>query len=168
MVRSGFFRRQDAVLDVAEGWDPDDTPGSGGWRQNIYSYPPIGDGAGGAHATTADLIAFLQALRAGRLLPPALTEAFLTPQARLREREGHQIWFSFGLQFDLDVDAGGVVRSYFKDGINAGASAILRYYPGPDLDVAVLANSEQGAWPVIDDVHSAVRALHPDVGDSGF
>lgn len=174
MTRTGFFRRQDAVPEVAEGWDPDDTPGSGGWRQSIYSYPPIGDAAGGAIVPAADLVTFLQALRAGRLLTAELTEAFLTPQVRHHERDGHDIWYGFGLEFDLeinaDLDAGtdGVVRSYYKDGVNAGASAIVRYYPGPDIDVAVLANSEKGAWPVIDDVHRTVRALHPDVGESGF
>ncbi|HEY5880435.1 MAG TPA: serine hydrolase domain-containing protein [Nakamurella sp.] len=168
MTRSGFFWRQDDVPDVAEGWDPVSAadPGRGGWRQNTYSYPPIGDAAGGAHVTAADLIGFLQALRAGRLLNAELTAAFLTPQAKHHERDGHEIWYGFGLEFDLDAD--GAVRSYYKDGINAGASAIVRHYPGPDIDVAVLSNSEKGAWPVIDDVHRSVRALHPDVGESGF
>jgi len=168
MARSGFFWRQDDVPDLAEGWDPASPadPGRGGWRQNLYSYPPIGDAAGGAQMTAADLIGFLQALRAGRLLNADLTAAFLTPQVKHHERDGHEIWYGFGLEFDLD--AGGAVRSYYKDGINAGASAIIRHYPGPDLDVAVLSNSERGAWPVIDEVHDAVRALHPDVGESGF
>lgn len=165
MTRSGFFRRQDAVPDMAEGWDPDPAPGTGGWRQNIYSYPPIGDAAGGAVVAPADLVAFLQAVRAGRLLPAELTAAFLTPQVRHHDADGHQIWFGFGLEFDV---AAGVVRSLYKDGINAGASAIVRYYPDADIDAVVLSNSERGAWPVIDDVHTAIRTLYPAVGASGF
>jgi CubicO group peptidase (beta-lactamase class C family) len=167
MSASGFFWRQDATPNVAEGWDPDgERPDSGGWRQNVYSYPPVGDAAGGAHVTAADLITFIQALRAGRLLSAESTERFLSPQVKWRDRGERQIWFGFGLMFDRDAD--GAVQSYFKDGINAGSSAIARTYPDIDVDVAVLSNCETGAWPVIDDVHGAIRAAHPEVGESGF
>jgi hypothetical protein len=41
------------------------------------------------------------------------------------------------------------VRSYFKDGVGAGASGIVRHYLEAALDVVVLSNSEEGAWDVI-------------------
>jgi len=38
------------------------------------------------------------------------------------------------------------VRNFFKEGTNAGASAIVRHYPAERVDVVVLSNSEDGAW----------------------
>ncbi len=176
MTSSGFFDMRDAVPDVAEGWEPvhapvpdggvtdsaaragrGDAPAIVGWRQNIYSYPPVGSPDGGAHVTAADLVRFLDAVRAGELLPPDLTSAFLTPQALHHEVAGAgpgetaALHHAFGLEIETTAD--GTVRSFSKDGINTGASAIVRFYPGrdnePGVTLAVVANSEDGAWDPI-------------------
>ncbi|KRC42041.1 serine hydrolase [Oerskovia sp. Root22] len=176
MTSSGFFDMREAVPDVAEGWEPvrapvpdDGAPDDGahagerdahpivGWRQNIYSYPPIGSPDGGAHVTAADLVRFLDAVRAGELLPPDLTQAFVTPQALHHEIEGAgpgqtaAVHFAFGLE--IEVTADGTVRSFSKDGINTGSSAIVRHYPGrdgePGVTLVVVSNSEDGAWDPI-------------------
>src|SRR5665647_3573355 len=49
MRTAGFFDRRDPAHDVAEGWDPvRDADGRLiTWRQNIFSYPPIGSPDGG-------------------------------------------------------------------------------------------------------------------------
>lgn len=142
MLDSGFYDRRDAAPRVAEGWDLID----GTWVENIYSYPPIGSPADGAQVTAADLVRFIQAVRGGELLNAEYTEEFLTPQVEHDE----ETWYGFGLEFDMNED--GTVRSYFKDGINTGASAIVRHYLEDGLDVAVLSNSEEGAWPVIREI----------------
>jgi len=139
MLDSGFYDRRDAAPRVAEGWDLID----GTWVSNIYSYPPIGSADGGAHVTAPDLVRFLQALRAGELLNAEFTEEFFIPQVEHDE----ETWYGLGLEFDMNDD--GTVRSYFKEGINAGASGIVRHYADDDLDIVVLSNSEEGAWPVI-------------------
>lgn len=139
MLDSGFYDRRDAAPRVAEGWDLID----GVWRSNIYSYPPIGSPDGGAHVTAGDLVRFLDAVREGELLNEEFTEEFLTPQVEHDE----VTWYGFGLEFDMNED--GSVRSYYKDGINAGASGILRHYVEEDIDIVVLSNSEEGAWPLI-------------------
>lgn len=142
MRQSGFFDMREAVPDVAEGWEP---ASDGGWRQNIYSYPPIGSPDGGAHVIASDLVRFLAAVRGGVLLSPELTTAFLTPQVKHHDRnDGGAIHFSFGLEFEIRSD--GSVRSFYKDGVNTGVSAIVRYYPELDATLAVVANSEKGAW----------------------
>ncbi len=146
MATAGFFHMADAEPDVAEGWDParDDDGAVAGWRQNIYSYPPIGSPDGGAHVTAADLTRFLDALRNGELLSPELTTAFLTPQVHHSDDDDGSLHYGFGLEFELRAD--GSIRSFYKDGINAGASAMLRHYPELNVTVAVVSNSEDGAW----------------------
>jgi CubicO group peptidase (beta-lactamase class C family) len=167
MAASGFFDRREAVPDVAEGWDPvyDDAGNRSGWKQNIFSYPPIGSPDSGAQVTADDLVGFAQAVRAGRLLSAELTEQFRTPQVLHHERDDGAVWYGFGLEFV--IDRAGMVRNTYKDGANAGASGVVRYYPADDLDVVVLANSERGAWPAMDEIHRLVRADNPSVGESG-
>lgn len=142
MLDSGFYDRRDAAPRVAEGWDLV----NGVWRSNIYCYPPIGSPDGGAHVTAADLVRFIQAVRGGVLLDAEYTEEFFVPQVEHDE----VTWYGLGLEFDMNED--GSVRSYFKDGINPGASGILRHYLDDDLDIAVLSNTEEGAWPVIQEI----------------
>lgn len=164
MDSSGFFDRREAVPDVAEGWDPvtDEADARTGWKQNIFSYPPIGSPDGGAHATAGDLVKFWQAVRAGQLLTPEMTEAFLTPHVHHHDRDGLSVWYGFGAEFVRD--AGGTVRSCYKDGINAGAGGIARHYPDPGLDVVVLSNMSVGFVDVIDELHRIIQADHPEVG----
>jgi CubicO group peptidase (beta-lactamase class C family) len=167
MAASGFFDRREAVTDVAEGWDPvyDAAGNRTGWKQNIFSYPPIGSPDGGAQVTADDLVSFAQAVRAGQLFSAELTEQFLTPQVLHHERDDWAVWYGFGLEFVTDRD--GAVRNTYKDGANAGASGIVRYYPADQLDLVVLSNSEDGAWPAIDEIHRLIRADNPSIGESG-
>jgi CubicO group peptidase (beta-lactamase class C family) len=147
MLDSGFYDRREAAPRVAEGWD---RGADGRWTSNIYSYPPIGSPDGGAHSTASDLVVFFDAIRDGRLLDTEYTEEFLTAQVDHDEETA----YGFGLEFDLEED--GSVRSYFKDGINPGASGIVRHYIEADLDVVVLSNSEDGAWDVITEIDERV------------
>lgn len=144
MNDSGFYDRRDAAPRVAEGWDRID----GTWVENIYSYPPIGSPDGGAHVTAPDLVSFIQAVRNGELLDAEFTEEFFVPQVEHLASEDYEAtMYGLGLEFDMNED--GTVRSYYKEGINAGASGIIRHYLEPGLDLAVLSNSEDDAWPVI-------------------
>lgn len=166
MSASDFFDMRHAVPDVAEGWDPvvDEDGTVTGWRQNIFSYPPIGSPDGGAHATAADLARFLDAVEGRSLLSEDSTRRFLSPQAlhhRMQEPESptstHELHYGYGLE--IEHDDSGQVRSYYKDGINTGASGILRKYPRLDLTVVVLSNSEDGAWEPIDLLDRAAAEL---------
>ncbi len=194
MASSGFFRMDEAVPDVAEGWEPvhgdgpdgDDDGPVVGWRQNIYSYPPVGSPDGGAHVTAADLARFLGAVRDGALLPPDLTRAFFTPQVKHddgdtdetddKDADGlapqdrtAEVHYGFGLEFELRAD--GSVRSAYKEGINTGSSAILRHSPdrtaqvgdlppaaAPGTTVVVVSNTEDGAWDPIRKIDALVTA----------
>jgi CubicO group peptidase (beta-lactamase class C family) len=159
MTGSGFYDRRDPAPNVAEGWDPVlDTAGRiTGWRQNIFSYPPIGSPDAGAHTTVADLVRFLQALRADELLSAQRTEQFLTPQVLHHKHDDGDVWYGLGLEFRLNWDRS--VRNYYKDGRNTGASGIVRHYPANDLDVAVLSNAEHAGPPVIREIDRQIRSL---------
>jgi hypothetical protein len=58
------------------------------------------------------------------------------------------------------VDATDRVVFYEKDGINAGASGVIRHYPEDDLTVVILSNMEKGAWGPIARVHEWVVGSH--------
>ena len=145
MTTSGFFDMRHPVPDVAEGWEPVRADEQVvGWRQNIYSYPPIGSPDGGAHATAADLVRFLDAVRGGELLSAERTELFLTPQVAHNEEDGYTVTYGFGLVFEVFPDRR--LRDLYKEGINIGASAIVEHYPTQDVTLALVANSENGIW----------------------
>jgi CubicO group peptidase (beta-lactamase class C family) len=152
MTRSGFFDMRDAEPDVAEGWERDD---AGRWQRNVYSYPPIGSPDGGAHCTAADLVRFLRAVRAGTLLPPDLTELFLSPQVLHHTRDSAEVHYGFGLSF---LVADGVVRSMFKEGVNSGASAFVAHRPQHDVDFAIVSATEDGAWGPLTEINRVLVA----------
>jgi CubicO group peptidase (beta-lactamase class C family) len=152
MTRSGFFDMRDDEPDVAEGWEQD---ADGRWRRNIYSYPPIGSPDGGAQCTAADLVRFMQAVRAGSLLPDELTADFLTPQVLHHASDAHEVHYGFGLEF-MVVD--GVVRSMYKEGVNTGASAFAAYYPHRGLDLAIVSATEDGAWAPLREINTLMWA----------
>ncbi len=143
MLDSGFYDRRDPAPRIAEGWDQD---AAGAWFSNIYSFPPIGSPSDGAQVTAADLVRFIRAVRGGELLDSEFTEEFFVPQVEHDE----ETMYGLGLEFDMNED--GTVRSYSKDGINAGASGIVRHYLDENLDVVVLSNNIDGAWPVIREI----------------
>ncbi|WP_181777699.1 serine hydrolase domain-containing protein [Amycolatopsis pittospori] len=153
MSDSGFFDRRDPQPRVAEGWDPVfDGERITGWKQNIFSYPPIGSPDGGAYCTVGDLVRFLRAIREERLLSPERTKEFLTPQVLHSE----DVWYGFGLEFVLGSD--GAVRNYYKDGGNTGVCSLARHYPAEGLDVAMLSNATYGGGAAINEIDRVIRA----------
>jgi len=158
MAASDFLRMDRVNERLAEAADPihDDAGGIVGWRRNIYSYPPIGSPDGGAHVTAADLDRFMRAVRDGRLLSPGLTEAFLAPQVVCEVRDGWTQHFGYGPSFRVDDD--GALVFLEKEGINVGASGLVRLYPGRDLTVVMLSNLEKGVWAPIGMAHEMVIA----------
>ena len=39
-----------------------------------------------------------------------------------------------------------MIRSYYKDGMNTGASAIIEHFPALDVDLAIVSSTQDGAW----------------------
>lgn len=156
MSDSDFLRMDRVNERLAEGADPtrDDAGTIVGWKRSIYSYPPIGSPDAGAHVTAADLDRFLRAVRDGRLLSVEMTAALLAPQVVYKVRDGWVQHFGYGPWFRVDDD--GTLVFLEKEGINPGASGLVRHYPGRDLTVVMLSNLERGVWDPIGVVHEMV------------
>jgi len=160
MTHAGFFEMDGVEPQVAEGVFPvksevKSETGVTRWRRNIYSYPPIGSPDGGAHVTADDLIAFHQALVNGSLLGPEMTASMLTSKVDERTEKGSLFRKGFAFEFEY-VD--GELVSYWKEGVNVGASGVLQYFPNQDVTLVVLSNLEDGAWGPIEEVFKVVTA----------
>ncbi len=161
MADSDFLRMDRVHENVAEGADPirDETGNVIAWKKNIYSYPPIGSPDAGALVTAADLDRFLRSVQAGRLLSPELTRAFLTPQVFYRDKDGWTMKYGYGLWFyvdDRNPDGSAHIVCYQKEGINAGVSGMIRYFPDQDICAVILSNMEDGAWSPIWKIHELI------------
>jgi CubicO group peptidase (beta-lactamase class C family) len=156
MVHSDFLRMDRVQENVAEGCDPlrDEENHVVSWKKNIYSFPPIGSPDSGAYVTAGDLDRFLRAVKAGQLLSPELTKAFLTPQVHYREVDDWTKMYGYGLWFY--VDRSGKVVCYQKEDINAGVSGLIRHFPCQDINVVILSNMEDGAWQPVWKIHEMV------------
>jgi CubicO group peptidase (beta-lactamase class C family) len=164
MLHSDFFRMDEVNENVAEGCDPlrDEQGNIVAWKKNIYSYPPIGSPDGGAHTTASDLDRFLRKVKAGILLSPQSTAAFFTPHVLQR---GYEAWdqqygygkYGYALCFAVD-DAGKILFAE-KEGMNAGASAVIRHYPDQDINVVLLANIEKGVWEPVRTIHRLINEV---------
>ncbi len=158
MPHSDFFDMGQVNGMVAEGADPiRSTDGEiKGWKKNIYSYPPIGSPDSGAYVTAEDLDRFLRAVQHGELLSQELTEAFLSPHVDYREKGSWMMKYGYCFWFYVEKD--GKVVCYQKEGINAGVSGLIRYFPEQDINVVILSNMEDGVWEPVWKIHELVVA----------
>jgi CubicO group peptidase (beta-lactamase class C family) len=158
MTRSDFLCMHQANENVAEGNDPlrDETGQIIGWKKNIYSFPPIGSPDSGGYVTASDLDRFLRSVKAGKLLSHKLTEAFFTPQVHHSPMDCGTQEYGYGLRFF--VDQANQVVFCEKEGINAGASGLIRHYPKDDINIVILSNMEDGVWKPVRKVHELVIA----------
>ena len=156
MSHSDFMRLDRVHENVAEGSDPlrNETGNVVGWKKNIYSFPPIGSPDSGAYVTASDLDRFLRSLKAGELLSSELTAAFFSPQVHYRAIDNWTKMYGYGLWFYVDKSER--IVFYQKEGINAGVSALIRHYPGLDVNVVLLSNLEEGVWEPVWKIHDLI------------
>ncbi|HEX5018427.1 MAG TPA: serine hydrolase domain-containing protein [Actinomycetes bacterium] len=162
-MTGAVFASSDIVTPrIAEGADPirHEAGTVTAWKRNIFSYPPTGSPDGGAHVTAADLVAFHDALQDGALLSDELTAEMLKPHELYRTRKVGAQYTGYGFMFS--TDAAGEVETYWKEGINVGASGILSRYPRSALTLVILSSMEDGAWEPLAEVDRMLGVNTPD------
>ena len=82
-------------------------------------------------------------------------EIFSTPYVKA-EKEGENTYYGHGLWIHLEP--GGQPEVYMTGG-DAGVSFRSSVKRASDLQVTVIANTTHGAWPVLRDIETALKAL---------
>jgi CubicO group peptidase (beta-lactamase class C family) len=156
MQRSGFFAFNQLPEQTALGYIDE----ADGWRTNIYNLPIVGASDGGAYTTASDLAILWKAFWNHEIVPPDLVEIFAAPYVKA-ETEGEATYYGHGLW--VDMPPGGQAEVYIIGG-DAGVSFRSSVQRASDLQVSVLSNTTDGAWPVLRDIKSALKALGGAVG----
>jgi len=131
---------------LAVGYDKEQGPKGPFYRNNIFQHVLRGGPAGGSYTTVEDLLAFDRALRAGRLLSPAMRDTMWTPKP-----SSPRYGYGFG------VYQSPLGRAVGHNGGFAGISAEFMMFLDAGYTVAVLSNYGGGAEPVSQKVQSLLR-----------
>lgn len=151
MTQSDFCAMDGICVNMAEHYKwVDHSDGSGEWRKNIYSFPPIGSPDGGATVTASDLQRFYRAVREHRLMSPEAGTLLMTPQVMRSNPANWPQGFAFG--FELDLDDHGQVVKIGKEGMNAGVCSMSAYYPQSDVTIIALANQHCNVWAMVEEI----------------
>jgi len=157
LADTGYFAKDSVAPNVAEGYatmedtgnapegSAEDGIGPGGFRKNIYAFPPIGSPDAGIITTVRDLEKLFRALEDDAFLSPELRAEFLSPQIdAFTLKSGELRRYGYCLEHDI-AHSGKRVR-YGKDGVNPGVAAIAMRYPDRDGFIAILANQDADVW----------------------
>ena len=150
MLATGAHDIEDEFEDLAVGYtelDINSNP-TGVLSDHRPLMPGHGFAAGGGYSTIGDLHRFSNALLGHRLLSPASTELLMTGQVEL----GDEAMYAFGF-FDR-IQSGERVVGH--GGGAPGVCSSLSIYPDSGYTVAVLSNSDEDCFAVLDFLR-----LHP-------
>jgi CubicO group peptidase (beta-lactamase class C family) len=126
-----------AVPKLATGYSRERSADGVRWRANTFEHVIRGGPAGGGYSTARDLLAFAEALRAGKLVSPATRERLLSPKPELGSP-------SYG--FGFGVSQGPLGRVVGHTGGFPGISSSLAI-AGP-WTIVVLTNTDDGMGPM--------------------
>lgn len=158
MEQTGFYSMDQVVENAAEHYASvlDNKENIIGYRKNIYSYPSIGSPDAGALTTATNLDLFIRSLKAGKLLSEELTKEIFAPKEIYRKHTEVTEIMGYGFQFLLKNDSKEIVYIQ-KDGVNAGVSCIMNFYPKTNTTIIILANQDTDVWDLAWDVQELVE-----------
>jgi len=135
MHDSAFLRSDELPGRAAVGY----LEGGDSLQTNVFHLPVRGNGDGGMYSTVADIVAFWDALVAGRLVSAAMVSTLVQPRSVV---SGSSL--RYGLGFWLAQSGAGVIL----EGSDAGVSFRTVHDPTTHLTHTVVSNTSNGAWPI--------------------
>jgi CubicO group peptidase (beta-lactamase class C family) len=151
MDQSGYFALNKLPPKTALGYIEE----AEGWRTNVYNLPIVGASDGGAFTTVQDIATLWKAFWSYQILSKELVEIYAQPYVKA-EAEGQHTYYGHGLWMCEDE---GRNREEYIIGCDAGVSFKSILNRGQGLQVTVLSNTTDGAWPVLRDIESALASL---------
>jgi CubicO group peptidase (beta-lactamase class C family) len=135
MVDTEFLRLDSLPGRAAVGYLDGD-----GLQTNVLHLPVRGTGDGGAYSTAADMVAFWDALFAGRIVPVESVGEMVRPRNTWPEENRR-----YGLGFHLHASGDAV----WLEGYDAGVSFSSLHQPSTSTTYTVISNWSDGAWPIV-------------------
>ena len=157
MLRSGSFKRDSVVTDLATGYTWPDGSNPLHLKPRIMNWqtlPVQGSSAGGGYATASDLLRFSIAVKNHTLLNATLTDSLLTGHVQLGDREGMNSVYGYGF---IDVSINGK-RTAGHGGGAPGINGDLKFFRDNSYTVVVLGNYDPPSASSLSDQISAFLA----------
>src|SRR5262249_15336640 len=128
-----------------------------GWRTNHFHLPIVGASDGGAFTTVQDIATLWKAFWGYEILSKELVEIYAQPYVKA-ETKSEPSYYGHGLWIGEDACQN---REEYITGCDAGVSFKSKVNRSKELQVTVLSNTAEGAWPVWRDIETALK------GESG-
>ncbi len=151
MHQSGYFAFDRLPENTALGYIEED----GGWRTNASTLPIVGASDGGAYTTARDLATLWKAFWGGEVLPQTMVEVYSGPFVKA-ETEGEHAYHGHGLWLSGPP---GREQEVYITGCDAGVSFRSSVNRNDGLQITVISNTTQGAWPVLKDIRAALKGF---------
>ena len=149
MKRSGYFAMNKLPEKTALGYVEEE----GGWRTNVFNLPIVGASDGGAFTTVQDIATLWKAFWGYEILPKELVDIYIQPYVKA-ETEGEHKYCGHGLWIFEDESQN---REEYITGCDAGVSFISSVDRDNDVQVTVVSNTTDGAWPVLRDIDTTLK-----------
>jgi CubicO group peptidase (beta-lactamase class C family) len=150
MDRSGYFAFNKLPENTALGYVEE----AQGWRTNIYNLPIVGASDGGAYTTAEDIARLWKAFWGYQILPKHLVEAYAQPRVKANA-ERDDLFYGYGLWIR---EGEGRNREEFITGADAGVSFRSLVNRADGLEITVISNTSDGAWPILRAIAAALDA----------
>ena len=135
MSDTAFLRSDELPGRAALGYLAADDP-----RTNVLHLPVRGSGDGGIYSTAADISSLWAAFLAGRIVPAEWTAEMVRPRSDVP---------SESMRYGLGVWLHATRRVVMLEGYDAGVSFRSTHDPRAGRTVTVVANTTDGAWPLV-------------------
>ena len=151
MDQSGYFALNKLPENTALGYVEE----AEGWRTNVYNLPIVGASDGGAFTTVQDIETLWKAFWGFAILPKALVEIYTRPYVKPATGREHT-YYGHGIWMREDASRN---REEYITGCDAGVSFRSIVNRATELQITVLSNTTDGAWPILQDIDTVLVAL---------